>query len=127
MIGRTLIPSSSIRNGYSFVPWADPRYLTMRSLRVETWSMTRLSRRMTQSETYSSSPWRVSVPSPRSPVMIAVTPLSLSHRNRRRSSALRMAVFDRPLKRTSIVSRTTRLALIESIACPRRMNSPSRS
>ena len=29
------MPSSSIRNGYSLVPWAEPRYLTIRSRRVE--------------------------------------------------------------------------------------------
>ena len=44
------------------------------------WSVTRWSRRITQSETYSSMPCRVRVPSPRSPVMTAVTPLSLSQR-----------------------------------------------
>ncbi len=87
------MPRSSIRNGYSLVPWTLPRYLTMRRRRVETWSSTRWSSRMTQSETYSSSPWRVSVPSPRSPVMTAVTPLSLSQRNSRRSSARRIAWF----------------------------------
>jgi len=38
------------------VPCAVPRYFTMRSRLVETWSVTRWSRRMTQSETYSSSP-----------------------------------------------------------------------
>ena len=81
---------SSMRNGYSFVPWAEPRYLTIRSRRVVTWSCTRLSSRITQSETYSSSPCRVRVPSPRSPVMIAVTPRSLSQPNRRRSSARRI-------------------------------------
>ena len=37
-----------------------PRYLTMRRRRVDTWSITRWSSRITQSETYSSSPWRVS-------------------------------------------------------------------
>ena len=68
----------------------EPRYLTTRRRRVETCSVTRWSSRITQSETYSSRPCRVSVPSPRSPVMIAVTPLSFSQRNRRRSSARRM-------------------------------------
>ena len=62
VIGRTEMPSSSIRNGYSLVPCVVPRYLTMRSRRVETWSRTRWSSRITQSETYSSRPWRVSVP-----------------------------------------------------------------
>ncbi len=42
---------------------------------------------MTQSETYSSRPCRVSVFTPRSPVMIAVIPRSLSQANSRRSSA----------------------------------------
>ena len=57
---------------------------------------TRWSSRITQSETYSSMPWRVSVPSPRSPVMIAVTPLSFSQPNSRRSSARSTASFVRP-------------------------------
>ena len=64
---------------------------------------------------------------PRSPVMIVVTPFSLSHRKRRRSSARRMASLGRLAKRTSIVSRTTRFALIESMALPSLMKSPSRS
>ena len=67
--GRTEMPRSSIRNGYSFVPCRLPRYLTIRSRRVEICSLTRWSSRITQSETYSSRPCRVSVPSPRSPVM----------------------------------------------------------
>ncbi len=57
---------------------------------------TRWSSTMTQSETYSSRPWRVSSPSPRSPVMMAVTPLSFSQRNRRRSSARRMKRIGQP-------------------------------
>ena len=48
---------------------------------------------ITQSETYSSSPWRVSVPSPRSAVMMAVTPLSFSQRKSRRNSAAQDAVI----------------------------------
>ncbi len=59
--GSTEMPFSSIRNGYSFVPWVEPRYLTTRKRREETCSLTRWSSTMTQSETYSSSPWRVSV------------------------------------------------------------------
>ena len=35
VIGRTEMPCSSIRNGYSLVPCAEPRYLTTRSRRVE--------------------------------------------------------------------------------------------
>ena len=69
------------------VPCSEPRYLRIRSRRVEVCSVTRWSRTITQSETYSSMPWRVSVPSPRSPVITAVTPRSLSQPNRRRSSA----------------------------------------
>jgi hypothetical protein len=38
----------------------------------------RWSSMITQSATYSSKPWRVNVPSPLSPVMMAVTPLSFS-------------------------------------------------
>jgi len=48
--------------------------------------------------------------------MIAVTPLSLSQRNSRRSSARRIAWFEKPPNSVSIVSRTTRFALIVSIA-----------
>lgn len=72
-------------------------------------------------------PKRVSVPSPRSPVMIAVTPRSLSQPNSRRSSPRRIVVFENAPKRTSIVSITTRVAPTLSIAAPSRRNSPSRS
>ncbi len=82
-----------MRNGYSLVPCSEPRYLRIRSRRVEVCSVTRWSSTITQSETYSSMPWRVSVPSPRSPVITAVTPRSLSQPNSRRSSARRIAVF----------------------------------
>ena len=78
--GSTAIPRRSIRNGYSLVPWLEPRYFTMRSRRVEIWSLTRWSSKMTQSETYSSSPCRVSVSVPRSPVMTAVMPRVLQPR-----------------------------------------------
>lgn len=116
VIGRTLMPSLSIRNGYSLVPCVVPRYLTTRSRRVESWSLTRWSSRMTQSETYSSSPCRVSVPSPRSAVMTAVTPRSLSQRNSRRNSERRMAWLSSPPNSVSRVSRTTRRTPIESMA-----------
>ena len=72
MIGRTEMPSSSMRKGYSLVPWLDPAVLTTLIRRVDSWLMTRWSSRITQSETYSSSPWRVRVASPRSPVTMAV-------------------------------------------------------
>ena len=58
----------------------------------------------------------MSWPSPRSPVMTAVTPRSLSHKNSRRSSARSIAWFVKPENKASKVSRTTRLAPIESIA-----------
>ena len=70
---------------------AQPRYFTTRRRRVAICSVTRWSSRMTQSETYSSRPWRVSAPARARPVMTAVTPLSFSQRNSRRSSARRMA------------------------------------
>ena len=92
VIGMTQMPSSSIRNGYSLVPCVVPRYFTIRSRRVERCSSTRWSSRITQSETYSSSPCRVSWPSPRSPVITVVTPRSFSQRNSRRSSARRIDV-----------------------------------
>ena len=56
MIGRTVTPDSPIRNGYSLVPCSEPRYLRIRSRRVEVCSITRWSRTITQSETYSSMP-----------------------------------------------------------------------
>ena len=68
-------------------------------------------RMTTQSETYSSRPWRVSEPvPPRSPVITAVTPRSLSQPKRRRSSARRIPAFDKPPNKDSSVSRTTRFA-----------------
>ena len=72
------MPCSSIKNGYSLVPCTDPRYFTTRRRRVKIVSDTRWSSRITQSETYSSNPCLVSWPSPRSPVTMVVTPLSLS-------------------------------------------------
>ena len=56
VIGRIEMPPSSIRNGYSLVPWVEPRYLTIRSRRVAICPSTRWSSRITQSATYSSSP-----------------------------------------------------------------------
>eukprot|EP01085_Mycamoeba_gemmipara_P000153 Mycagemm_TRINITY_DN9805_c0_g1::TRINITY_DN9805_c0_g1_i1::g.153::m.153 type:complete len:105 gc:universal TRINITY_DN9805_c0_g1_i1:488-174(-) len=86
--GNTEMPLWSIRNGYSLVPWNDPRYLIMRSRRVEILLVTLWSSRITQSETYSSNPCRVSEPSPFSPVMIVVTFFSFSQSNNLLSSAL---------------------------------------
>ena len=77
-MGKTEKPFSPMRKGYSLVPWADPRYLTTRRRRVETWFSSRWSRRITQSETYSSRPCRVRAPWPRSAVMTAVRFFSLS-------------------------------------------------
>ena len=113
-----------MRNGYSLVPCREPRYLSTRSRRVEVWPWTRWSSTMTQSETYSSIPLRVSDPSPRSPVMMAVTPRSLSQANSRRSSARRIEVFSKAPNSVSMVSSTTRLAPTASIAAPIRMNRP---
>jgi hypothetical protein len=61
------MPFSPIRNGYSSIPWRLPRYCTMRTRLVEICSVTRSSSSRTQSATYSSNPYRVSIPSPRSP------------------------------------------------------------
>ena len=72
------MPCSSMRNGYSFVPWVDPRYLTMRRRRVEISSRMRWSSTITQSETNSSMPCRVSLSGrSRSAVMTVVSPLLL--------------------------------------------------
>ena len=116
VMGSTLMPSSPMRKGNSLVPCSAPRYFTTRRCRVAIWSLTRWSSRMTQSETYSSSPWRVSCSRPRSAVMTAVTPLSLSQRKSRRNSARRMASLGRLANSASSVSSTTRLAPMESIA-----------
>ena len=121
------MPSSSIKNGYSLVPWLEPRYLTMRSRRVETWSSHPVIERITASETYSSSPCRVSVPSPRSPVMTAVTPFVLEPRNSRAQLGPQDAALEKPANSASMVSSTTRFAPTDSIACSSRTKSPSRS
>ena len=99
----------------------------MRSRRVETCSFTRWSSRITQSDTYSSSPWRVSCPSPRSPVITTDTPRSLRKRNSRRSSARRIASLLKLENSDSMVSSTTRFAPTDWMAKSRRRNSPSRS
>jgi hypothetical protein len=127
VIGSTVTPCAPIRNGYSFVPCRVPRYLSTRRRRVDVCSVTRWSRTITQSETYSSMPWRVSAPSPRSPVITAVTPRSLSQPNSRRSSARKMLTSSKAPNSVSIVSSTTRLAPTSSMAAPMRMNRPSRS
>src|SRR5499426_3157926 len=54
VMGKTEMPSSSMRNGYSLVPCVLPRYLTICNLRVEICSRVRWSSKITQSETYSS-------------------------------------------------------------------------
>ena len=71
--------------------------------------LTRWSSTITQSETYSSRPWRVSASGslPRSPVTTAVTPLALSQPNRRRSSARRISSLGRAENSDSMVSSTT--------------------
>ena len=111
--------TSPMRNGYSFVPCSEPRYLRIRSRRVEVCSVTRWSRTITQSETYSSMPWRVSVPSPRSPVITAVTPRSLSQPNSRRSSERRIGGVRRT-RRTASRSCRSRPAWRRPRRSPRR-------
>ena len=110
MTGSTAIPRSVMRNGYSFVPWVDPRYFRIRSRRVEISSVTRWSSRITQSETYSSMPCRVSWSRPGSPVTTVVSPRSFSHRNSRLSSPRTIASFGSAENNTSMVSSTTRFA-----------------
>ena len=118
-------PLLSIMNGVSSALWLDPRYFTIRSRRVEISFSTRWSSRITQSDTYSSSPWRVRVPSPRSAVITAVTSRSFNQVNRRRSSDRRLAWSFSDEKSTSSESMTTRFAPTASMAAPRRMNRPS--
>src|SRR4051812_46305815 len=126
VIGMTMIPRSPMRNGYSSPLCAEPLYFTTRMVRVATWWLSWTLRLITQSLTYSSRPWRVSVPSPCSPVMTTVTPFSFSQRKSRRSSARRMAKFVSPEKSDSMVSSSTRFAPMDSMACARRTKSPSR-
>jgi hypothetical protein len=109
------------------VSCADPRYLTTLRRRVETSSSMRWSRTITQSETYSSIPWRVSALSPRSPVTMAVTARSSSQRNSRPSSARTIAWPRNAPYSNSIVSSTTRFAPMRSMVSSRRRNSGSRS
>ncbi len=127
-MGSTDIPFSSMRNGYSFVPCVEPRYLTMRRRRVEISSRIRWSSRITQSETNSSMPCRVSLSGPsRSAVMTVVRPCCLSHPNSRRISARRIRGFGNSAKSASSVSRTTRRAPTRRTASAMRMKRPSRS
>ena len=100
--GSTVMPSRSMRNGYSLVPWCEPRYFTTRMRRVEICSCTRWSSEITASVMYSSSPWRVSCSRRVSAVMTAVMSRSRSQRNSRRSSARRMPVSLRPPNRVSM-------------------------
>src|SRR5438552_3786145 len=127
VIGSTETPWSSMRNGISLPPCAEPRYLRMRNRRVALCSITRWSSRITQSGTSSPRPWRVRCSPSRSPVTTAVTRLVFSHRNSRANSARTSSLSDSPENSTSMVSRTTRFAWIVSIAWPSRMNNPSRS
>ena len=60
-------------------------------------------------------------------MITAVTPLSFSQRNRRRSSERSSASLVKPPNSDSMVSSTMRFAPTESIAKPRRTKSPSRS
>ena len=95
----------------------EPRYFTMRRRRVAISSSTRWSSTITQSETYSSMPKRVSVP-----LAAALAgdhrrqPRSLSQRNSRPSSARTMASLASAANSTSMVSSTTRLAPTASTA-----------
>ncbi len=67
-------------------------------------------------------------PSPRSPVMTAVMPLVLQPVEQPPQLGPQDRLIRQPARTAlSIVSSTTRLAPIESIACPRRTNRPSRS
>ena len=115
-IGMTARPVSVIRKGNSLVACAEPRYFATRSRRVETSSVTRWSSTTTQSDTYSSMPWRVSVSTPRSPVTTTVTSRCFSHRSSRPNSRRTVASSGSAAKSTSIVSSTTRRAETESIA-----------
>ena len=129
VMGSTEMPVSSMRNGYSLLPCVEPRYLTTRKRLDEAMSTTRWSSTMTQSETYSSRPSRVSAPAwlPRSPVMMVVRPRSFNQRNRRRNSARKMAGLGRPANSVSSVSSTTCRAPTLRTVWSRRMNRPSRS
>ena len=103
--------------------------MTMRSRRVASSSRTRWSSTITQSETYSSMPSRVSWPSlPRSPVITVVRPWSLSQRSSRPNSG----AHDRPrcrARRTAPRWCRARRAWRRwpCTAAASRMNSPSRS
>ena len=103
--GSTEMPSSSIKKGYSLYPCEDPLYFIILIFRVEILSTTGLSRRITQSATYSSSPYLVSEFSPRSPVITAVNSFDFSQVKSLRSSARKMNSFGKPENSASIVSK----------------------
>ena len=95
VIGSTEMPRSSMMNGYSLVPWVDAAVLDD----AQAAGRDLLDHAMVQQDhavgdVLLEAVAGQSVPSPRSPVMTAVTPLSLSQRNSRRSSARRMASLD---------------------------------
>ena len=126
VMGMTESPPLSMTKGYSFAPWLEPRYLMMRIRLVAICSLTRLSTKMMQSEIYSSRPWWVNVPCCTSPVISAVTCLSLSQRKSLLISKRNMPVSVTPANNDSMESSTTRFALMESIACSSRTKIPSR-
>jgi len=126
--GSTVNPRAEIRNGYWLVSCADPRYLTTCSRRVATSSCRWWPKAITQSDTYSSIPYRLSASlSPRSPVTIAVTSRSSSQRNSRPSSARTTASDLNAANSASIVSSMTRRAPIRLIASSSSKNSGSKS
>ena len=110
------MPLSSIRKGYSLVPWVEPRYLTI----PQPAGGDLLADPVVQQDDAVGDVLLQAVAgeqsSPRSAVMMAVTPFSFSQRKSRRSSARRMPRWARPAKSASRVSSTTRLAPTESMA-----------
>ena len=93
------------------MPCNDPRYFAIRNRRVDNSSDTWSSSTTTQTETYSSMPYRVNSPGrPCSPVITTVRPRSLSQRSNRANSDRRIASFPNAVNNTSTVSNTTRFA-----------------
>src|SRR5450631_4773661 len=126
VIGSTSSPWAPIRNGYSFLPWFEPRYFSTSSRLVATSWTTRSSSTTTQSERYSSMPCRVSESRPRSPVITVVSPWSLSSRNSRCSSDRTRAGLLKAANSASTLSMATLLAPNFSTAQASRTISASR-
>ena len=115
-IGMTEKPCSSIRKGYSLVPWAEPRYLTIRMRRVAI-----CSAHLVAEKDHAVGDVLFQAEAGQGPLALLAgddggDALVFKKPNRRFSSARRITSLEKPEKRVSMVSSTTRLAPMVSMA-----------